>query len=76
MSYLYGVYRKHLDFGLKETKFLGYQKLSLKEARILKIIKAGEGVRSVGAGEPCEIVLDKTPFTRSPEDKSAIKAES
>ena len=47
---------------LEETKFSGYQKLFLKEARILKIIKAGEGVRSVGAGEPCEIVLDKTPF--------------
>ncbi|MDO8748189.1 MAG: alanine--tRNA ligase [Candidatus Omnitrophota bacterium] len=47
---------------LEETKFSGYQKLFLKEARILKIIKAGEGVRSVGAGESCEIVLDKTPF--------------
>ena len=47
---------------LEETKFSGYQKLSLKEARILKIIKAGEGVRSVGAGEACEIVLDKTSF--------------
>lgn len=47
---------------LEETKFSGYQKLSLGEARILKIIKAGEGVRSVGQGEACEIVLDKTPF--------------
>ncbi len=48
--------------GFKETKFLGYQKLSLKEAKVLKIIKGGEGARSVGAGEACEIVLDKTPF--------------
>ena len=47
---------------LEETKFLGYQKLSLKEAKVLKIIKGGEGARSVGAGEACEIVLDKTPF--------------
>ena len=61
---------------LEETKFSGYQKLSLKEAGILKIIKDGEVVRSVGRGEPCEIVLDKTPFTRSPEGRSAIKAES
>lgn len=51
-----------LTFKLEETKFLGYQKLSLKEAKVLKIIKNGKGVKSIGQGEAGEIVLDKTPF--------------
>ena len=51
-----------LDLKLSATEFLGYDKLSLEEARILKIIKDGTPVDSAVQGDHCQIILDQTPF--------------
>ena len=52
---------KDLDYGAKETKFLGYVDYE-SDAKILKIIKAGAEIKKTGANETVEIILDKTPF--------------
>ncbi len=49
-------------FDVSPTQFLGYDKLTLEEAKILKIIKDGKPADSVNAGDVCQIILDKTTF--------------
>jgi len=52
---------KDLDYGAKETKFLGYADYE-SDAKILKIIKDGAEIKKTGVNETVEIILDKTPF--------------
>ncbi len=51
-----------LAFNVSPTQFLGYDKLTLEEAKILKIIKDSKIADSVRAGDICQIILDKTTF--------------
>ncbi|MFH0763347.1 MAG: alanine--tRNA ligase-related protein, partial [Candidatus Omnitrophota bacterium] len=50
-----------VDYGVKETKFLGYKQNCLK-AKALKIFKAGKEVKKITRGEEAAIILDKTVF--------------
>lgn len=45
----------------KETEFVGYEKDEC-DAQILALVKDGELVEELTAGESCEILLDRTPF--------------
>ena len=65
-----------IDLKLSATKFLGYDSLSLEEARILKIIKdskpaspkaavghpIAQAANEASQGDHCQIILDQTPF--------------
>ncbi|WP_028846188.1 MULTISPECIES: alanine--tRNA ligase [Thermocrispum] len=53
-------YRKLLEQH-GETQFLGYTDLQA-EARVIGLLRDGQPVRSVRAGEQAELVLDRTPF--------------
>jgi alanyl-tRNA synthetase len=52
---------KDSDYGVKETKFLGYEDYSVK-SKILKIIKQNAESKKVSKGDEALIILDKTPF--------------
>ncbi len=54
------VYRKLGARGIK-TRFLGYELLSTR-AKVLAIMKSGQEVSSVRAGDEVELVADLTPF--------------
>ncbi|MCX7973335.1 MAG: alanine--tRNA ligase [Candidatus Aminicenantes bacterium] len=45
-----------------KVKFLGYETETVEEAEVLAILKNGQPVKVLKAGEIGEIVLDKTPF--------------
>lgn len=51
-----------LKLALKKTKFLGYQKLRVDDAKILMVIADTKPAASVSAGESAQLILDKTPF--------------
>lgn len=51
-----------LDLGVKESRFLGYQRLSVKDAKIMRIIRDSKSVTKALEGEYCQLVLDRTPF--------------
>src|SRR3989339_437856 len=51
-----------LKLELKPSRFLGYQKRLVKDAKILKIIKDAHVVKSARAPDTCQLILDKTPF--------------
>lgn len=46
----------------RKTKFLGYHRLSVKDAEILMLIQDAKPLKRIVAGESCQLVLDKTPF--------------
>ena len=52
---------KGLDYGVKETKFLGYKDYSTK-AKIIKIIKDNTETKKIQKGERVSIILDKSVF--------------
>jgi alanyl-tRNA synthetase len=52
---------KGLGLKLEGTKFVGYQENSI-EATILAILKNGNEVNQVAAGDSPQVVLDQTPF--------------
>ncbi len=52
---------KDLDYGSKETKFLGYEDFQTK-AKIVKILKSGEEAKKISKGEEAQIVMDKSVF--------------
>ncbi len=52
---------QELDFGSKETKFLGFEDYSTK-AKILKILVDNKEAKKISAGDKATIVLDKTCF--------------
>jgi alanyl-tRNA synthetase len=45
-----------------KTEFRGYETLALDDAQVVAIYKEGTSVRSIKAGEPAIVVLDRTPF--------------
>ena len=47
---------------IKKTKFLGYQKLRVYDAKILMVIADAKPAAYVSAGESAQLILDKTPF--------------
>ena len=47
---------------LPETVFTGYGDDYLEGARVLAVVVNGEDAGSAGAGDECEVVLDRTPF--------------
>ncbi|MBN2370858.1 MAG: alanine--tRNA ligase [Vicinamibacteria bacterium] len=47
---------------LGRTEFVGYDRISLDQTRIMAVLKQDETAQRIGAGESCEIVLDRTPF--------------
>ncbi|MDD4953646.1 MAG: alanine--tRNA ligase [Candidatus Omnitrophica bacterium] len=49
------------DYGVKETKFSGYDGCQVK-AKIIKIIKDGAEVKKAGKSDKVSIILDKTAF--------------
>ncbi|HVV13026.1 alanine--tRNA ligase [Amycolatopsis sp.] len=54
------VYRELLERH-GETDFLGYTDLQ-STSRVVGLLKDGQGVRSVRAGDKAELILDRTPF--------------
>ena len=52
---------KEIDYGTKETRFLGYTKLNA-DAKVLRLIKSGEKTGKISKGEEGVIILDKTSF--------------
>jgi alanyl-tRNA synthetase len=52
---------KDLDYGIKETKFLGYDDFETK-AKIAKILKLGAEAKKISKGEEAQIALDKSVF--------------
>ncbi|KAA9150878.1 alanine--tRNA ligase [Amycolatopsis acidicola] len=54
------VYRELLEKH-GETDFLGYTDLQ-SASRVIGLLKDGQGVRSVKAGDKAELILDRTPF--------------
>ncbi|MCX5710875.1 MAG: alanine--tRNA ligase, partial [Candidatus Omnitrophica bacterium] len=48
-----------LDYGAKETRFLGYTKLNTK-AKLLRMFKAGVKTSKINKGDEAVIILDKT----------------
>jgi alanyl-tRNA synthetase len=54
------VYMGLLEHG--RTEFLGYDRLTLEDAKVLAVLKDGALVRCLEAGDQGEIVLDRTPF--------------
>ena len=55
------VYMKVLEDGGK-TEFLGYASLRVEGARVLAVLKNGQIVRRLDAGDEGGLVLDRTPF--------------
>jgi alanyl-tRNA synthetase len=51
-----------VEYQGEKTDFRGYETLAVDEAKIVAIYKEGSSVRSVSAGEPAIVVLDRTPF--------------
>jgi alanyl-tRNA synthetase len=51
-----------MKLDVKKTKFLGYQKLQVEDAKILMVIKDALPAARASAGEPAQLILDKTPF--------------
>jgi alanyl-tRNA synthetase len=47
--------------GLQPTEFLGYQTLS-GEGTVVAIVRDGEPIAKLGAGQSAEVVFDRTPF--------------
>ena len=47
---------------VKESKFLGYARSRVKEAKIIKILKDTKSIKAAQTQESCQIILDKTPF--------------
>jgi len=45
-----------------KTDFRGYETLAVDDAKVVALYKEGASVRSVSAGEPAIVVLDRTPF--------------
>jgi alanyl-tRNA synthetase len=54
-------YRTVADALGRAVEFTGYDEV-VSEARVAGLLVGGESLQSVGAGEPVEIVLDRTPF--------------
>ncbi len=53
---------KSIDYGVKETKFLGYKELSI-ETKIIKIIREGSlQTKKITKGEEATIILEKSVF--------------
>ncbi len=48
--------------GLGRVEFTGYGGTSLSGARVVAVIRDGQVVSEIGAGERAEVVLDRTPF--------------
>ena len=48
--------------GLGRVEFTGYGSTSLSGARVVAVIRDGQVVSEIGAGERAEVVLDRTPF--------------
>ena len=79
-----------IDLKLSATKFLGYDSLSLEEARILKIIKdskpaspkaavghpIAQAANEASQGDHCQIILDQTPFMPKAEARPRTRAKS
>ena len=55
------VFSAQVDYGVKETRFLGYKEFSSK-AKALKIMKNNEFAKKISKGEEGLIVLDKSVF--------------
>jgi alanyl-tRNA synthetase len=51
-----------VEYQGEKTDFRGYETLAVEEAKVVAIYKEGTSVRSVSAGEPAIVVLDRTPF--------------
>jgi alanyl-tRNA synthetase len=54
------VYQKLSSQGMSSA-FLGYETL-VADSKVVAVLKAGKEVRSAGAGEEVEVILDRTPF--------------
>jgi alanyl-tRNA synthetase len=52
---------KDLDYGVKETKFLGYKDYAVK-AKIVAIIKDNAKIKKINKGDKASLILDKTVF--------------
>ncbi|MCX5705142.1 MAG: alanine--tRNA ligase [Candidatus Omnitrophica bacterium] len=52
---------KDLDYGTKETKFLGYEDFQTK-AKIVKILKSGVEAKKISKGEEAQIVMERSVF--------------
>jgi alanyl-tRNA synthetase len=52
---------KDLDYGVKETKFLGYEDNAVK-AKIVKIMKDSREAKKITKGDEAQIILDKSVF--------------
>jgi alanyl-tRNA synthetase len=52
---------KGLDYGVKETKFLGYKDYSVK-AKIIKLIQDNAEVKKIGKDDQVAVILDKSVF--------------
>jgi len=52
---------KEIDYGVKETKFSGYEDYSVK-AKVLKVLKGNAEAKKISAADEAMIILDKTPF--------------
>ncbi|MGA2775044.1 MAG: alanine--tRNA ligase [Candidatus Omnitrophota bacterium] len=55
------VFSAQLDYGVKETRFLGYKESQAK-AKVIKIMKGNEPAKKISKGEEGLIILDKTTF--------------
>ena len=53
------VYEKLKDL---KVQFVGYEKKSIPEAKVLALVKEGKRVKELNEGEKGEVVLDQTPF--------------
>jgi alanyl-tRNA synthetase len=51
-----------LEYSGALTRFEGYERLSVTDARVLALYRAGVAVQQVTAGESAVVVLDRTPF--------------
>jgi alanyl-tRNA synthetase len=47
---------------LPATQFLGYDALSADACKVVGIVRGGAGIEEAAAGEPCIVILDRTPF--------------
>ena len=52
---------KEFDYGIKETKFLGYEKYSVR-TKIIKIIKDGSEVQKIAKDETATIIMEESVF--------------
>jgi alanyl-tRNA synthetase len=51
-----------LEYSGALTRFEGYERLSVADARVLALYREGVAVQQVTAGESAVVVLDRTPF--------------